>query len=224
MKRFLILAVTLLHFCRPDAYAAVISRDWKTPSDGLLTYDDVNQREWLDLSQTILSDQFPSTGTHPLEIRESRYQYVVGQTSPGGLFEGFKVSRSGQVVTLAQSAGIDTSTDDIFLNSSPADSLMQLLSVTRDTTSGSRFAVGLLNQLSISPMQPFRLSGSVFVNLVSGPNGRAGLRLDTGYTQFPPSTVGVFLFRAIPEPCTCLLLFVGLGVLATKRQSTRSRC
>ena len=29
--------------------AAVFERDWKTPGDGLLTYDDVNRREWLDL-------------------------------------------------------------------------------------------------------------------------------------------------------------------------------
>lgn len=35
------------------ASAAVMEVDWKTPGDGLLTYDTVNKRKWLDLSQTL---------------------------------------------------------------------------------------------------------------------------------------------------------------------------
>jgi hypothetical protein len=82
--------------------AAVISRDWKTPGDGLLTYDDVNQREWLDLSQTLLTSQFPGA------TQEDRYQYVASQTAPGGLFAGFSVAKSVDVIALAQSAGINS--------------------------------------------------------------------------------------------------------------------
>ena len=36
------------------AQAAAIERDWKTPGDGLLTYDDVSKRGWLDLTETQL--------------------------------------------------------------------------------------------------------------------------------------------------------------------------
>jgi hypothetical protein len=36
------------------ARGAVFERDWQTPGDGLLTYDDVNRREWLDVTQTQL--------------------------------------------------------------------------------------------------------------------------------------------------------------------------
>jgi hypothetical protein len=38
-----------------QARSEVISRGWKTPRDGLLTYDDVNRREWLDLTESVLS-------------------------------------------------------------------------------------------------------------------------------------------------------------------------
>jgi hypothetical protein len=82
--------------------AAVISRDWKTPGDGLLTYDTVNKREWLDLSETILAE-FPSP------MFEERYQSVLTETLPGGMLEGFKVAERTDVVALAESAGIDTS-------------------------------------------------------------------------------------------------------------------
>ena len=47
---------TLLLLLLPTSLnAAVIERDWQTPGDGLLTFDTVNQREWLDLSETLLS-------------------------------------------------------------------------------------------------------------------------------------------------------------------------
>lgn len=43
----------LLAICFADtATAGVVSRDLFEPGDGLLTYDDVNQREWLDFSVT----------------------------------------------------------------------------------------------------------------------------------------------------------------------------
>ena len=46
MNRWLSLAASLA-FLPAAAHGGVISRDWKTPGDGLLTYDDVNKREWL---------------------------------------------------------------------------------------------------------------------------------------------------------------------------------
>jgi hypothetical protein len=59
MNRLRTLAFATLFLWTPgQLLAGVFSRDWKTPGDGLLTYDDVNQREWLDLSVSRL-DQFP---------------------------------------------------------------------------------------------------------------------------------------------------------------------
>jgi hypothetical protein len=67
--RIIWLALVVLLWARVSG-AAVIQHDWKTPGDGLLTYDDVNQREWLDLSQTLQSSQFPVAN------QEAKYQYV----------------------------------------------------------------------------------------------------------------------------------------------------
>jgi hypothetical protein len=97
--------------------AAVLSRDWKMPGDGLLTYDDVNQREWLDLSETLLTDQFPGSDPSPLIAREMRYQFVVSQTASGGLFEGFSVAKSTDVIQFAQSAGRKRGRSSFFLTS-----------------------------------------------------------------------------------------------------------
>jgi len=53
------LAALLALSCAPASQAAVFERDWKEPGDGLLTYDDVNQREWLDVPLSLLV-HFPS--------------------------------------------------------------------------------------------------------------------------------------------------------------------
>ncbi|MCA9232407.1 MAG: hypothetical protein KDA57_17290 [Planctomycetales bacterium] len=70
--------------------AAVIESDFLAPGDGLLTYDDVHHREWLDLTQTSLNS------------------LIVIQTAmlPGGLYEGFSFATLKDVEELALSAGV----------------------------------------------------------------------------------------------------------------------
>ncbi len=87
-----------------SASTAIISRDWKTPGDGLLTYDDVNQREWLDLSLTQLS-------LFSGETFEMRTQQVILQTGAGGQFEGFSLVSLTEVRDLLLSAGAVLSDD-----------------------------------------------------------------------------------------------------------------
>jgi hypothetical protein len=95
MKRSLLITATVfVVFLCPALQAAVFERDWKTPGDGLLTFDDVNKREWLDLSESLLY-QFPG------DTLEARYKSVVVQTLPGGLFENFTIAKSSDVIALA---------------------------------------------------------------------------------------------------------------------------
>jgi len=100
--------------------AAVFERDWKMPGDGLLTYDDVNQREWLDLPVSLLS-QFPTP----------RYENAVAETAPGGVFEGFTLAKSPDVIALAESAGIDMSTIEYEVNGETISRLVGLLTLAR---------------------------------------------------------------------------------------------
>ncbi len=81
-----------------SASAAVSERDWKAPGDGLLMYDDVNRREWLDLSLSRL-DQFP----------EPRLDNAIAEIGQGGVFDRFTWAKREDVRALAESAGIDAS-------------------------------------------------------------------------------------------------------------------
>jgi hypothetical protein len=188
--------------------AAVIERDWKTPGDGLLTYDTANKREWLDLSQTILDDRFPGSGADFLEIREARYQYVVGQAVPGGLFDGFTVAKSVDAITLAQSAGIDTSTDDYVTNVDATLELGKLLSFAFNyLPTGGAEAAGLLDEVFNIGFE-FRAAARFHVSA----GNRAGLLIGS-LNQQVTSHPAVMLYRSVPEPnCSMVIFFAVISV------------
>jgi hypothetical protein len=189
-------------------WAGVFERDWKTPGDGLLTYDDVNRREWLDLSQTILSSQFPGENPSPLITRENRYQYVVSQTAPAGLFEGFSVAKSPDAIALAQSAGINTSTLDENINGAAALSLGQLLGFTYEAPNGFNVAIGLLDEPPVRNIRPG-------AEIHSAPT-QAGLAIGLSHFQID-SPPGVMLFRFVPEPSMAILAYFALNVMLIVR-------
>ncbi|RIK72191.1 MAG: hypothetical protein DCC67_19625, partial [Planctomycetota bacterium] len=103
MFRILFAALLAAAVLPAAASAAVFSRDWKTPGDGLLTYDDVNKREWLDLQVARLTN-FP--GNNPVE----RFQSLLGELGPSGRLRGFTVADRAALLSFAESAGIDPST------------------------------------------------------------------------------------------------------------------
>ncbi|MCC6494538.1 MAG: hypothetical protein IT424_16125 [Pirellulales bacterium] len=190
--------LTLLFGVYPPLKAAVIQRDWKTPGDGLLTYDDVNQREWLDLSQTVLSSQFPG------DDREAKYQFVLEQTSPSGAFAGFTTANAADVLALARSAGIDTSTLDYDINTLATRALCELVATTAKFPAGLQ-ASGLLNEVNQSLT---RRRADFGVN--SGSQAGLSISLEVDRLGTPPP--GVFLFRNIAEP-TAFLQAMGAAIL-----------
>ena len=191
--------------------AAVLERDWKTPGDGLLTYDDVNRREWLDVGVSLL-DQF-GPGTY-----EQRYQQAAAETMAGGAFEGFTVADRADVTALAQSAGIDISSQEFVTNDTASANLIRLLGPTFSLTEGRTLAMGFLDEL-FPPPGAFRQIAE-FNNdppEISN-NGSAGLSFRSVNSDFvQPSTVGVMLFRQIPEPATLTSALVAGCLLAIFR-------
>ena len=189
-------------FC--SAQGGVIERDWKIAGDGLLTYDDMNQREWLYLSESLL-EQFP--GMMPIE----KLQNAIAELGPGGLFEGFIFAKNDNAVGLAQSAGIDTTTFDFARNATPTAALIQLLSPTVTFTHSNNrlLTIGFLDELDNSN----EALATFFVSPQSGPNGDAGIII--GGTDFGlPSYLGLMLYRnAIPEP-EALVLGIQLLLMA----------
>lgn len=186
---FTILALSLA--IQGGAFAAVFQHDWLTPGDGLLTYDDVNQREWLDLTQTQLQ-MFPG------DSLAEQYSAVVMETEPGGAFAGFSVGTAFNVTELAESAGIVTTTLDFATNATASESLIDLLgdATTLSETSTSTRSRGYLQS---------QLNALTALEVVYVPNGRdlnaAGLASPPALTSY----AGVWLYRQVPEPSSILL-------------------
>lgn len=51
MLRFA-LVIVLFAGLLPSLCGGIVEHDFHVPGDGLLTYDDVHKREWLDLTET----------------------------------------------------------------------------------------------------------------------------------------------------------------------------
>jgi hypothetical protein len=180
--------------------AAVFERDWKTPGDGLLTYDDGGQREWLDLTETQMF-KFPGAAV------EEKYQAIINETAPGGMFAGFTPGVRTDVIALAVSAGIDPGSFDGTdgSNGIPSRALIELLSPTHFDSGPpeSLASTGFLNEFDGAD----RLLGTIFVGI----DGRTGLPRG-GVTFFVnrqgQESSGAWLYRQIPEPSTGLLCVV----------------
>jgi hypothetical protein len=214
MRLFFAVALAAICTCLPPRLsdAAVISRDWKTPGDGLLTYDTVNKREWLGLSETQLS-QFPGSNL------PERYQSVVSELAAGGMFAGFSVAVRNDVIAFAESAGVDTTTDDFARNEAPVRELINLLGSNLTLSEERILARGYLDELTEHPApsypDPLRTIAELDLNPRVPPfQQTAQLRFAQGSDFVSPSTFGVMLFRRVPEPSTLPFLIVGALWLA----------
>jgi hypothetical protein len=210
MSRWILAAVLLCGAARGDA--AVISRDWKTPGDGLLTYDDINKREWLDLAESRLA-MFSGT------TLEQRFQNSLFEIGPGGLLDGFIVAKPAELEDLARSAGINVSRLDAPENVNATQNLIALVGHTvSNPTPGSAFSIGVLDELT---SQSQHLKGQFLVILSSGPMGDAGLLMSSAIEPFQISGVGVWLVREVPEPASWISGIVGL---LAPHLTSRFRC
>jgi hypothetical protein len=186
------------------ANAAVFERDWKTPGDGLLTYDDVNRREWLDLSQSVLF-QFPSPFLEP----------ALAELASGGRFEGFHLANGDDAIALAESAGIDTAglTQN---NAVPMNTLIDLLGFAEPPYSHRAI-------ICCAPDIPeFQFESPIAYFTVIGPNPftgivEAGLRIFQRGGLITPSD-GLMLYRPIPEPSSLVLLATAWAILRQQRR------
>jgi hypothetical protein len=195
MNRYLFHWVALGLLWMPSvALGAVFERDWQTPGDGLLTFDNVNRREWLDLSETLL-------GNFPGGTLEEQYQNLLGELSPGGILEGFTHADIDDAIGLGESAGIDTGTLDFPTNNSATRTLIDLLGATASFPGDVEFAEFLLDDNSGSG-----LHGQFFTNPQSGSNGIAGFVASNALDVVGP--LAVLVYRPVPEPSTLVLVLV----------------
>lgn len=219
------LAITLLAIVMAtslQARAGVIAHDLEAPGDGLLTYDTINRREWLDL---------PATAGVTLAE-------VMSQMAPGGRLEDFRFATLVDVSDLAASAEVGWTTWSLPFNSEPhAPELVELLgSVVRFSAGGGPdIVLGLIasdNTSSVSLFDDtnFHVVSMLVESLSVGPNGpalvytpRGGVFASAPIPWSSGFVVGVgdigpfWLYRAVPEPGAALLLLqAGAGMIAVR--------
>lgn len=192
------------------AIGGVISRDWKSPGDGLLTYDDVSHREWLDLAQSRLSSFPGDTGA-------ARYQSVLASLQPGGTLHGFTAANSSDLRALAQSAGIDVMSLE-FGNEPATTRLIELVGPTASVpSSASKFVVGVLQADGLLQATNSRF-GQLLVAPIAGMFGSAGLLTADAIEPFQLAGLGVWLYRdQIPEPNSMVIVLTCTSLLFRRR-------
>ncbi len=154
--------------------ADVFETDWKRVGDGLLTTDDVSQLEWLDLSAT--------QGASLMDVEN--------RLAPEGEYAGFSIASIDDVISLAMSAGIDTSGISE-ANVPPASNLISLLGETGNGSFGFQTAAGI----AIEPISGN--SSTVGITRSTIGDDRAGWSRSPGAVNSAADR-GVWLFRPAP--------------------------
>jgi hypothetical protein len=173
----------------------------------------VNLREWLDLTVSDIS-----------QFSAPYVENAIAEIGPDGLFEGFILATAADMTGLAQSAGIDVSTDNFSINEAATRHLVELLGPTFARPSeGAVFAVGWLDEFFLEPsfFCPCRANANIAVNPRSGASGMAGLFILNGDDLASHGYhAGLMLYRAvIPEPSvTMLVISSALTILSLSRR------
>ena len=200
-KLFLLLLITTLS--ANATQAAVFERDLVPGSgDGLLTFDDVNQREWLDVPQTLLARIAQETSGC------STFECVAESFLATSEFSGFEWATRADVFELAESAGIDATTVDFAINELATGTLLGLLGITLpfnngffDETVGGTY--GFVQVVDGSP--------DPYIIIASTPSSSAGIASFSSFGNIdsPATLTGLFLYRNVPEPSSYLLVTFG---------------
>jgi len=213
--------------------ASLVSADWNSANDGLLTHDTVTSNYWLDLTETA----------------GMSYNDVIAQFGPGGSFEGFRVATYDEVTELLLNAGIAmTISPTINPGQSIYDSytsFIELLGATYESSGPypveQKYNIGIVDPLTYPIPPPQDLVGGVLVSAsttndapaVYNQTVFAGQSFWYSVSGTPPSSVGVYLILessslTTPEPATLTMVgFAGIGLamgaLRKRRRQERSK-
>jgi hypothetical protein len=219
---------------RATAQSAIISMDLNQPGDGLLTYDTITHREWLDLSQTDV-----------LQLAT-----VEQSLKPGGSLFGFHIATAADVSALATSAGyvgLDASSPDDFTAASNLINLLgQDLTYETDVTTndytnpydktlptgGTYYVIGIYTNglvrdaANSDTLIPFTIetvtSGST--SFIATRLSQIGTGLDFGGTLTQATVGASWLYRdvTVPEPSSAILfLLAGCANAIFRRRATK---
>jgi hypothetical protein len=194
------------------ANAAVTSRDLVAGSnDGLLTFDDATNIEWLDVTQTL----------------NRSYNQVLGQLGAGGQFAGFQVASTALVRQLFIDGGwSDAFNTNYFdaIHHAQSVSIVSLIGRTTVNYPGNFSTYGMVSDRDsfgrqyYDMMYSFQGGDTIY--------GAAYLNAFSEQVDVASDYIGTYLYRAtapVPEPETWAMLLAGLGLLGFAARRRRQK-
>lgn len=212
LKHVVAIATLLLNLIHAQANAALTSRDLVLGSgDGLLTYDDQTNFEWLDVTQTL----------------NMSFNQVVSELNPSGVFAGFNLASDANLQALFTSGGWSGASNVNYFNDpdrfNEATAIVSLLGRTTVNYSVNS-TYGMLSDVQSSKQYygfiysytdatiPYQSSS--WHNVFAQPR------------DVPSDYIGTFLYRVavVPESETYAMLLAGLGLLGfTMRRREKNK-
>ena len=193
-----------------NIYASIVSNDWQSNGDNLISRDTITQLEWLDLTET----------------NGLTFDYVSNQLGVGGEFEGWRYATSTEVVELWNNFNIDLVSTP-YHNTGPVNNDLIIATsflgniLNEYSTVYSYGALGITSDTNAAN-QLLRL-GSFNIHVTSNyyETTEQGNYWDSSRESL---TTGSYLVRhvtPVPIPAAIWLFFSGIIGLAalTKRQS-----
>ena len=204
IKSFSLAATALV--LSTNVNASIISTDWQTVGDNLITHDTVSGLDWLDLTET----------------NNLSYNAVVSELGAGGVYEGFRVATSAEVVALWSNFGIDLSAGaPRFVGGYHDPSIQTAASVLGNIVYeyNTIFPHGVLGYVLATEQLTYQIGAfqdpsDTYYNTVSPNNNSTNL---TQSFEF----AGTYLVSAVPVPAAVWLFGYGLiGLVGLARRNS----
>ncbi len=182
--------------------AGLVSTDWNTPGDGLLTRDTVNGLDWLDWTQGLAHS----------------YVSMQPELAPGGQFAGFRYATAAELDAFMVSGGVPDVGGRTTANIPTVNNILSLLGANDffSFLGAGNSSAAFLHDPSNAPPggnAPFSVfTIETFDNPVTAKAG--GLGIGTNNIAFG---MGHALVREAPAPGSLGLLALG-GLIAARRR------
>lgn len=191
--------------------AAIVSVDWQSTGDNLVTRDTTNGLEWLDLTETTNMSYFT----------------VLGQLSTGSQFEGWRYATNVEVGSLFTAFGLPLDAN-LTVAGLVDSAIVDFSNTMGNIMDPAVFSYGARGYIGEGSGGNQYIAGAYY-GISSGINFYTGPNLGSGATLTPPTTasanLGSYLVRdasVVPVPAAVWLFgsgLIGLAGIARRKKA-----